>query len=314
MKRLLSKLTDSAKEFACLRSVVTAALLVALRTILSLFVSIQLTESVRISISFVCSVVIGACFGPVMGFVCGGVGEILQFVIKPTGAFNPGISLNACLAGFIYGMFFYGKFPKNIPSKDEEVPCKKSKKVVQILSSVLCCGLAAAGLIVLVTNRTYQLEGSLGYIGILLVIASAMLLVLSFSRKFFLPSTVSILALFASLLILYTERKKISAGLDIIWVLGILVVYVLISIARMVWESKMDTGFLVRCILALTFDTILVNMFLGTYWISQLIGTNFWVLFVPRAVKNFVQLPINIILTYYVMYFAKYAIKKEKRS
>ena len=43
-----------------------------------------------------------------MGFVCGGLGDLIQFVIKPTGAYFPGWTISAALAGFIYGLFFYG--------------------------------------------------------------------------------------------------------------------------------------------------------------------------------------------------------------
>lgn len=208
MRKLLTNFVDSAKEFTNLRSLITAALLVALKTILTVFVSIQVTDSVRISISFVCSVIIGAFYGPVMGFVTGGLSDIIQFLIKPTGAFNPGLTLNACLAGFIYGLFFYGKFPKKIPSKE-------------------------AG------------------------------------NEF---------------------SKTLKRGLQIF--------------------LNIDIPFLLLCTLAMIVDAFCVNIFLGTFWISKMIGTNYWVLFVPRMIKNLVQLPINIILSYYVLYFAKTAIKK----
>ena len=106
MSILLRNFAFSAKEFKSIKSMVFAALLVALHTVLAVFVSIQVTPSLRISVSFLANCAIGYMFGPVMGFVCGGLGDLIQFVIKPQGAYFPGWTLSAALAGFIYGLFF----------------------------------------------------------------------------------------------------------------------------------------------------------------------------------------------------------------
>lgn len=181
MKNFFRQFKRSASEFQKLRSLTAAALLVAVHTVLAFFLSFQITGSLRISLSFLANVLIGAMFGPVMGFVCGAVGDLVQFVIKPTGAFFPGWTLNAALACMIYGMFFYNKFP---------------------------------------------------------------------SKAF-------------------------------------------------------DWKFWLRCILVLSLDTLLVNVFLGTYWCTLMYGKGFWFYFSSRFIKNIMQLPINIVLTYYVLLFAK---------
>ena len=108
MSILLKNFAFSAKEFKSIKSVVAAALLIALHTVLAVFVSIQVTPTLRLSVSFLANCAIGYMFGPVMGFVCGGLGDLIQFVIKPTGPYFPGWTLSAALAGFIYGLFFYG--------------------------------------------------------------------------------------------------------------------------------------------------------------------------------------------------------------
>ena len=46
-------------------------------------------------------------FGPVPGLIMGGAADLLGFVIKPTGPFFPGYTLDSMIAGFLYGMFFY---------------------------------------------------------------------------------------------------------------------------------------------------------------------------------------------------------------
>ena len=93
MSILLKNFAFSAKEFRCLKSIVAAALLVALHTVLAVFVSINVTPALRISVSFLANCAIGYMFGPVMGFMCGGLGDIIQYIIKPTGPYFPGLSL-----------------------------------------------------------------------------------------------------------------------------------------------------------------------------------------------------------------------------
>lgn len=170
----------SAAEFKNIRSLVTAALLIALHTVLAVFISIQVTDSVRISVSFLANLVIGCLYGPVMGFVCGALGDVVQFIIKPTGPYFPGWTLSAALAVVIYGFFFYRRFP--------------SKKVFDI--------------------------------------------------KYF-----------------------------------------------------------IRVVFAITFDTLLINVFLGTYWVTVMYGKGFAFYFTARLTKNIIQLPINVILSYCVLSF-----------
>ena len=67
-----------------------------------------------------------------------------------------------------------------------------------------------------------------------------------------------------------------------------------------------DFKFLLRCAAALTIDTLLVNVLLGTYWCSIMYGKGFAFYLSIRFAKNMIQLPINIILTYYVLGFIKY--------
>ena len=110
MKEFIKIFTDSAKEFKNLRSVVAVALLIALHTVMAMFLSIQVTPSLRISLSFLANCIIGCMFGPVMGFVAGGLGDIIQYILKPIGPYFIGWTISAALACMIYGCFFYGTF------------------------------------------------------------------------------------------------------------------------------------------------------------------------------------------------------------
>ncbi len=112
MKRLITSFKESAKEFKSINALTTTGLLLALRTVLAVFLSFQITDSLRISVSFLANVIIGTLYGPVVGFVAGAAGDIIQFVIRPSGPFFPGWTLSAALSGLIFGLFFYKKLPK----------------------------------------------------------------------------------------------------------------------------------------------------------------------------------------------------------
>ena len=139
-------ITDSLKEFKNLRSIVFAALLIALHTVLAVFVSIQITPSLRISVSFITNVITGALFGPIMGAVCGGLGDIIQFLIKPSGGYFYGWTINAALAGFIYRLFFYKRFPsisgfkkmrKDKSDKNADIEKARRNKRITIIDSII---------------------------------------------------------------------------------------------------------------------------------------------------------------------------------
>ncbi len=85
-------------------------LLTAIYVVLQ-FVAPQPTEWLKITFSFLPLAVAGMLFGPVPAALAGGVGDILQFLIKPTGPYFPGFTLSAILGGLLYGLFLYRKSP-----------------------------------------------------------------------------------------------------------------------------------------------------------------------------------------------------------
>lgn len=179
--KFVKTFTDSVKEFKSINAIATTGLLLAIRTVLAVFLSFQITDSLRISVSFIANVIIGVLYGPVVSFVAGGVGDLVQFVIKPTGAFFPGWTLSAALSGFIFGLFFYKKWPKKV----------------------------------------------------------------------------------------------------------------------------VDIKYIVLCIVTLTVEMIVINITLGTFWCSLMYGKGFAFYFTSRFVKNIIQLPINVFITYMVLVLVK---------
>ena len=108
MKKLKQQFTDSYKEMKHLNTIVLTALLIAVGIVLGYF-SIQLTENIKIGVSFVATQLTATLFGPIVGGIMGGVADILKFIMKPTGAFSILWTLNAIIGPVIYGMMLYKK-------------------------------------------------------------------------------------------------------------------------------------------------------------------------------------------------------------
>lgn len=98
--------------FKSRRAVITAGMLLALHVILSMYLGIYLTQTVKLSVSFITNVVTGYLFGPWMALATGALGDILQYLLKPVGGYFFGWTLNAAIGGLAYGLAFYRKGPK----------------------------------------------------------------------------------------------------------------------------------------------------------------------------------------------------------
>ena len=107
MKKIAALFRDSAAELKNLRSLTGLSLCLALGVVLSLFTSIQVTTSLRISFGFLALAVTGMLYGPVCSSLAGIVIDLLVFVIHPTGPFFPGFTLTSMLTGTIFGLFLY---------------------------------------------------------------------------------------------------------------------------------------------------------------------------------------------------------------
>ncbi len=107
MNSFFGKFKSSALELKKVRSMTVAAMLLALNILLFLFFSIKLTDSLRFSFSYLPIAASGSLYGPVVGGIVAAAGDILNLIIKPTGAYFPGFTLNALLSGMIYGCFLY---------------------------------------------------------------------------------------------------------------------------------------------------------------------------------------------------------------
>ena len=106
MMRVFNKFSDSLGEFRSLRNLTLMAMLLALNVCLSFF-SIQPFPFLKIGFSFLSLTAVGMMFGPTAGFIIGASGDLIGYFIKPTGPFNPLMTLVAAVAGLIWGLVLY---------------------------------------------------------------------------------------------------------------------------------------------------------------------------------------------------------------
>lgn len=108
----------SVSEFKKLYALTAIAMLLALRVVLGIFANTTLPlfgNAVKISASFLPIALTGALFGPFPAAIVGALGDILSYVLMPSGgSFFPGFTVSGLLTGLIYGFALYKK-PLTLP-------------------------------------------------------------------------------------------------------------------------------------------------------------------------------------------------------
>ncbi len=110
MKNLGIDFKESFKYIKQTKALAMAAMLIALSIVLSFF-DIYITQEIRISIRFIAYGLIAMLYGAPMATLCGGISDILCYIIKPAGAFHIGFTISAMLTGLILGLILYKKKP-----------------------------------------------------------------------------------------------------------------------------------------------------------------------------------------------------------
>lgn len=102
-------LKESFLELKKPSSLAVTAMLLALCVVLGIFGNFTLAvfgNMVKIKFTFLPIAVAGALFGPVPAVLVGALGDVLAFILAPSGAYIPGFTVSAALTGLIYGCFF----------------------------------------------------------------------------------------------------------------------------------------------------------------------------------------------------------------
>ncbi len=85
------------------------AMLIALQVV-SRFLTINLFPWLRISFGFLPIAVAGMLFGPVYAALGGGLGDVIGFLLFPSGTYFPGFTITAMAEGLIYGFILFGVY------------------------------------------------------------------------------------------------------------------------------------------------------------------------------------------------------------
>lgn len=108
MKKFATLFSDSRNELREVRTITTAAMFAALSVVLGFF-TLVIGDYIKIGFSTIANQFVYYLFGPVVGGFFGGALDLIKFFTNPTGAYFPGFTLSATLAGVLYGMFLYKK-------------------------------------------------------------------------------------------------------------------------------------------------------------------------------------------------------------
>lgn len=107
MNQMKQKFVDSFHELKHLKTIVVVAMFIAIGVVLGFMFTIQVTDFLKLGFSFIANEMTALLFGPVVGGIMGGITDLLKFIVKPTGAYFFGFTLNAILGGVIYGAILY---------------------------------------------------------------------------------------------------------------------------------------------------------------------------------------------------------------
>ena len=106
MTALFEIFTRSLRELRSVRSLAVISMFGAVSIVLS-SMTLVISSYVQIGFSTIAQQAVYAMFGPGCGFFFAAAMDILKWMIRPTGPFFPGYTLNACAAALIYGYFYY---------------------------------------------------------------------------------------------------------------------------------------------------------------------------------------------------------------
>ena len=71
------------------------------------YINSYIGNVVKISFTFIFLAIIGMKFGPVICGVIAAIGDIVQFLIKPVGPYQPLLTMTALFTGILYGAFLF---------------------------------------------------------------------------------------------------------------------------------------------------------------------------------------------------------------
>ena len=104
----MQRIKDSALEIKSVKSLCGCAMLTALHVVIS-SVRIVISNLLEISFSYLAVGVCAMMYGPLLTGLAVVIADLLNYIVRPSGPFFPGFTINAFVSAFIYGCFLYKK-------------------------------------------------------------------------------------------------------------------------------------------------------------------------------------------------------------
>ena len=106
MKKLLYYFKDPFKDLLNVKTLTVCSMLIAL-CVVSSFLSFYVTNALKFSLTFIFIAIIAMKFGPIIAAFSAALTDIIQFIAKPVGPYQPLLTLSCALTGIIFGLFLY---------------------------------------------------------------------------------------------------------------------------------------------------------------------------------------------------------------
>lgn len=92
------------------KKLVTSSVLIAMAVVLTRWLGINVL-TLKIGFGFVPIIIAAMTLGPVYSAIIYALADVIGAILFPAGAFNPVFTLNAALAGAVWGLILYRKAP-----------------------------------------------------------------------------------------------------------------------------------------------------------------------------------------------------------
>lgn len=106
MHKINNLFITSLQELKRIRSLTLLAMLLAIAVVLD-SLTINIGDFLKVNFIFLPNNFAYYLFGPAVGAIFGAAGDIVGFLIKPTGSFFPGFMISGIVSGILYGVGLY---------------------------------------------------------------------------------------------------------------------------------------------------------------------------------------------------------------
>jgi len=142
MKKISNYFEDQFSQLKSVKNLTVCGMLLALSIAVS-FINFYIGDSVKISFSFIFLALMGMKFGPALCGATAAMSDIIQFIIKPVGPYQPLLTLTALLSGVLYGILFYKD--KNTLPRIISLSVIKGLFINQLLNTIILATMYTKG-------------------------------------------------------------------------------------------------------------------------------------------------------------------------